>query len=80
MEQITNEDLILINTLSARAYTGLSMSSNSSIEERNHFTAIKSKLGQIANHFSKKYSLTYGPFTTNVSPEANPMTRGNTLN
>lgn len=80
MEHISIEDLILINTLSSRTYTGLSMSSNSSVEERNRFSAIKNKLERMANHFSEKYSLTYGPFTTNVSPESNPMTRGNTLN
>jgi len=80
MENITSEDLELINDLSSRSYSGLSMSSNSTEEERIQFKAIKNKLKGIANFFADKYNLEYGPFKTNVSPEANPMTRGNTLN
>lgn len=80
MEPITREDLVLINDLSARTYTGLSLSSNTTDIERNRFNAIKVKLKGIADYFATKYSLSYGPFGTNVSPEANPMTRGNTLN
>ena len=80
MEQITKEDLALINDLSSRTYTGISFSSNSTKIERDRFTAIKVKLKCIANYFSDKYNSSYGPFVTNVSPEHNPMTRGNTLN
>jgi len=80
MEPITREDLILINDLSARTYTGLSLSTNTTDIERNQFNAIKVKLKGISDYFATKYNLSYGPFKTNVSPEFNPMTRGNTLN
>ncbi|MDR2040585.1 MAG: DUF3883 domain-containing protein [Bacteroidales bacterium] len=79
IEALTKNDLKLINELSSRNYTSLSLSSNSSEEERHQFKNIKEKLKKIANYFSDKYKL-YGPFQTNVSPEANPMSRGNTLN
>lgn len=80
MEPITKEDLVLINELSARTYTGLSLSTNTTDIERNRFNATKVKLKGIADYFATKYNLSYGFFETNVSPEANPMTRGNTLN
>lgn len=76
---LEKDDLVLINSLSSRRYKGLSLSSNTSIEEQAQFKEIKRKLKQIANYFSDKYN-NYGPFLTNVSPEANPITRGNTLN
>lgn len=80
MVPITKEELVLINELSARTYTGISLSSNTTEIERERFNDIKVKLGGIADYFATKYNLSYGPFQTNVSPEANPMTRGNTLN
>lgn len=80
MEQIQKADLKLINDLSARTYTGLSLSSNSTKIERDRFKLIKNKLKTISTSFSSKYEESFGPFKVNVSPEANPMTRGNTLN
>lgn len=80
MEPITREDLELINDLSNRTYTGLSLSTNTNEIEFKRFKAIKVKLKGIADYFAAKYNIFYGPFKTNVSPEANPMTRGNTLN
>ena len=77
-ELLTIGDLNLINELSSRKYKNLSLSSNSNEEEQNQFKSIKEKLKKIAIFFSNKYGL-YGPFLTNVSPEANPITRGNTL-
>lgn len=76
---ITREDLALINNLSSRTYTGLTLSSNTTEEERSSFSAVKLKMKRIAEYFALRYS-NYGPFITNVSPEANPITRGNTLN
>ena len=76
---ITREDLALINNLSSRAYTGLTLSSNTTEEERNRFSAVKLKMKRIAEYFAAKYG-NFGTFITNVSPDANPITRGNTLN
>lgn len=77
---LTLEDLKLINQLSSRKYTGFSFSSNSTQIEKDQFDAIKNKLKNLAIFFSNKYTSDYGPFHTNVSPEANPITRGNSLN
>jgi hypothetical protein len=79
MQQITQQDLVLINDLGARTYTGLSLSTNSTEIERTNFTGIKVKLRNIAQYFSNKYNLSYGPFETSVS-SGNPMTRANKLN
>lgn len=79
MEPITIEELILINDLSFRTYTGFSITPNTTEIERNQFKALKNKLKAIADYFATKYNSSYGPFETNVSPEANPMTRGKTL-
>lgn len=79
IEQITLEDLNLINDLSSRKFIGLSMSKNTTPDERNRFNTIKDKLGNISYHFSKMYNDIYDPFNFNISPQANPITRGNTL-
>lgn len=80
MIQIQRSDIKLINDLSSRTYTGLSLKSNSTDLERESFQSIKQKLKEIASYFSLKYGELYGSFEVNASPEANPMTRGNTLN
>ncbi len=80
MEQLKTEDLQLINNLTSRKYERTSLRSKATAFEHDRFTATKTKLGTIANFFSQKYSNLYGPFATNVSPEANPVTLGNTLN
>jgi len=80
MRQIERSDLQLINILSARIYSGLTLRSNSTDVEREKFSTIKQKLLEIADFYSIKYNQLYGAFKVNVSPEANPMTRGNTLN
>lgn len=79
MKQITRQDLTLINNLRSRTYKGTTLTSNSTESERDHLVSIKRKLKDIANYFSSKYDLPYGPFETSVS-SGNPMTRGNTFN
>ncbi|HCA06512.1 DUF3883 domain-containing protein [Chryseobacterium sp.] len=79
MEPITLEDLKLINTLSKRKYPSLSMPPETSENERVKFNSVKRKLKEIADYFVVKYDLVYGPFQSNVSPEANPVTRGGKL-
>lgn len=79
MEPITRDDLILINDLSSRSYSGFSISTNSTPIEQTRFNEVKHKLSEIANYFATRYRETYGPFITNVSPERNPLTLGNRL-
>lgn len=79
MNPITISDLTLINNLSNRRYPGKSLTPNTTNEEQNQFNHIKIKLRNIAEYFANKYNASYGPFETNVSPEANPVTRGHTL-
>lgn len=77
MESITTEDLILINNLSTRRYTDYTHSSNTTQIERDRFNLVKKKLLKISEHFARKYNALYGPFTTSVSPEGNPLNRQN---
>ena len=79
MNPITISDLILINNLTRRKYPGKSLAPHTLEAERNQFNEIKVKLKSIAEYFATKYNSYYGPFGTNVSPEANPVTRGDTL-
>lgn len=79
MSQLTKDDLILINSLSARQYTGKSLPTKSTEYERVQFVEIKKKLKGIALYFSNKYNAQYGPFIATVSPYSNPITRGNAL-
>ena len=79
MEPITREDLILINNLSSRIYTGFTISSNTTQVERDRFNEVKNKLLRIAEQFATRYNTAYGPFTTSVSPEANPLNRQSKL-
>lgn len=79
MEPITIDDLKFINELSKRKYPGKTLKSNTNEFEQIKFNSVKSKLKDIALYFAKKHESFYGPFSTNVSPEANPITLGNTL-
>ena len=67
MEVITKEDLILINELSSRSYSGNRLLSNASNNEKSHLAEIKRKLKTIAEYYSKHYSESYGEFDTSVS-------------
>lgn len=80
MEQIkiTRADLELINDLSARVYSGNTLSSNAKDEEKRHFVHIKEKLKALASLLAEKYKQ-YGPFKLGVS-SGNPLTRGGRLN
>lgn len=79
MEQITKEDLELINNLSSREYYDNSLSSNTTYKEKEHFFNIKKKLKALASLFAEKYNPQYGPFISDVS-SGNPLTRGGRLN
>lgn len=75
MEPLTRNDLTLINDLSGRTYTNFTLSSNTTQNERDRFNRVKNKLLRIAEFFASRYDAIYGPFTTSVSPEANPLNR-----
>lgn len=77
MEPITFDDLILINNLSARVYTGNRLLSNASEQENEQFRRIKNKLRVIADFFSNRYSQQYGPFDVSVT-SGNPIQPGGT--
>lgn len=75
MELITKADLSFINDLTKRDYTGNSLLSNATDEERIRLVkSIKPKLKELANYFADKYKLDYGPFNVCVS-EGNPLKR-----
>lgn len=67
MEVITKDDLVLINQLSSRFYSGNRLLSNASNKEKSHLAAIKKKLKDIAEYYSDKYSESYGNFDASVS-------------
>jgi len=67
MEVITKDDLILINDLSSRTYSGNRILSNASESEKESLAAIKRKLKNIAEYYSTKYEKSYGDFETSVS-------------
>ena len=67
MEVITKKDLILINELSARSYSGNKLLSNANQNEKDNLKAIKEKLKEIAEYHSKKYNESYGGFDVSVS-------------
>ncbi len=77
MDTITKSDIILINNLSSRTYTGNSLLSNATQEEHKHLAQVKKKLESIAEYFSLKYNNAYGPFETSVS-SGNPIAVGGT--
>ncbi|MEE9338314.1 MAG: DUF3883 domain-containing protein [Methylococcaceae bacterium] len=67
MEVITKDDLILINELSSRTYSGNRILSNASESEKENLAAVKRKLKNIAEYYSSKYDQAYGVFETSVS-------------
>lgn len=67
MEPITTSDLVLINNLSSRTYTGNRLLSNASENEKNHLGIVISKLKNLAEYFAQKYHQAYGPFDTSVT-------------
>jgi hypothetical protein len=77
METISRDDLILINDLSSRAYTGNKLLSKATRKEYNRFFLVKKKLKQIAKYFSSKYIDSYGPFDVSIS-SGNPISVGGT--
>jgi hypothetical protein len=67
MEIITRKDLVLMQDLYSRKYTGNSIYSNTSQEERNQFNAVKLKLKNLAVFFAEKYNPAYGPFYAEIN-------------
>ena len=67
MEPITKIDLVLVNNLSSRTYTGNRLLSNATEEEKKHLEIITNKLKTIADYFSQNYTQDYGPFETSVT-------------
>lgn len=67
MEQITKADLLLVNELSSRTYSGNRLLSNASEQEKAQLKTIKLKLKEIAKFFANKYNDIYGPFETSVA-------------
>lgn len=66
MNQITKEDLLLINNLSQLEYKDNRLLSKACESEKEQLNAIKKKLKDISFYFSEKYSKSYGPFNTSV--------------
>ena len=77
MEPITRDDLVLINNLSSRNYTGNRLLSNATEAENEQFRGVKNKLRAIANFFAYRYSQLYGPFEISVT-SGNPIQPGGT--
>src|ERR1041384_399589 len=67
MDPITLVDLVLINNLSSRIYSGNRLRSNATEDEKAHLVKVKHKLKSIADYFSRKYEPVYGPFRTDVA-------------
>lgn len=67
MEPITTADLVLINNLSSRTYTGNKLLSNATEDEKSHLESAISKLKTFAEYFAAKYDQAYGPFETSVT-------------
>ena len=67
MDQITKADLLLVNELSSRTYSGNRLLSNASEQEKAQLKIIKLKLKEIAKFFASKYNSIYGPFETSVA-------------
>ena len=66
MEQLTRNDLLLVQDLSKRKYSDNTILSNASELEKEQLSLIKKKLKSIADYYSIKYNDTYGPFLTSV--------------
>jgi hypothetical protein len=66
MEQLTRSDLLLVQDLSKRIYSGNTILSNASESEKTKLSIIKKKLKSMADYYSTKYNDTYGPFLTSV--------------
>ena len=79
MQQLTIEDLRLINLLSSRKYPKKSLKPHASEGEIVRYKEVKDKLKSISQYFSDKYSSEYGPFITSVAPERNDINRGGKL-
>ena len=67
MEVITKDDLVLVNELSSRSYTGNQLLSNASVGEKTNLAAVKKKLKHISEYYSNKYGESYGEFDASVS-------------
>lgn len=77
MESITSDDLILVNNLSSRSYTGNRLLSNATDIEKSHLEKVTNKLRVIAEYYSQKYNHLYGPFEISVTT-GNPIAIGGT--
>lgn len=66
METLYRNDLLLVNELSSREYSGNTIVSRASQEEKDKLKEVKVKLKNIAEFFSQKYSADYGPFEKSV--------------
>jgi len=74
---ITKKDLELINDLSSRTFSGNSMSSNATGDERKLLKEVKNKLKEVAKEFKEKYDSDYGPFDYSAT-SGNPIAIGGT--
>lgn len=72
MIEIHLKELEFVNVLSKRIYTGNTMDSNSSQEERTEFRIFKKKLKSLAEYFKNQFNDEFGEFTFNAS-SGNPI-------
>lgn len=66
-EIILKKDLELIKELTSRTFSGNTLKSNSTEEERDNLKKLKLKLKSLAEHFKKKYDKDYGLFESCVT-------------
>jgi hypothetical protein len=77
---IDSDDCILVNELSARHFTGNTMRSAASDEERERFLGLRKRLKFLANEYRQKYLNDYNDLEVSVST-GNPIAiGGNSLN
>lgn len=77
MNDITSNELSLVQELSSRDYVNNTMNSNSTLEEREEFKTFKRKLKRIAEEFKSEFNEEFGTFTSNAS-SGNPIKFNNT--
>ncbi|MCD8174048.1 MAG: hypothetical protein LUD76_11465, partial [Alistipes sp.] len=80
MDSITAKDLLFINDMTSRRYTGNTILSNATPQENEYLSFIRKKLKSVAEYFAFKYENDYGPFNVDRS-RGNPIRiGGDTLN
>ena len=75
MIELKTEELCFIHELSERDYSGNTMKSNTTEEERRKFDSFKNKLRLLAEHFKHEFNSDFGEFVS-VASSGNPIKFG----